>query len=81
MSGQAFPYFDGSIEFELRCDGCGTPFRCRDDSFYSWPVLCAAAESEGWRIQPGMDGEHDCGECAPAERTVRERQRPGLMTV
>ncbi|MDA1359944.1 hypothetical protein O1R50_09935 [Glycomyces luteolus] len=64
MSGECYSYFNGGIEYELRCDQCGTSFRCGDDSYFSWPVLCAAAEAEGWRVGPELEGRHECGECA-----------------
>lgn len=75
MSGSRFSCFNGGIEYELRCDRCGDPFQCGDDSYLSWPVLCAAAEAEGWRIAPELDGEHECGECASIGRARRDRRR------
>ncbi|GAA1679816.1 hypothetical protein GCM10009830_28580 [Glycomyces endophyticus] len=66
MSGRTFEWSNGAVEYELRCDRCGDAFRCGDDSFYSWPVLCAAAEAEGWTTSPDLDGEHECTGCAAA---------------
>ncbi|GAB3238774.1 hypothetical protein GCM10027447_38370 [Glycomyces halotolerans] len=72
MSGHRHQLRSGSLEYELRCDRCGDVFRCGDDSYYSWPVLCAAAEAEGWRVRPGLGDEHECADCA---------SRPGLLTM
>lgn len=63
MSGRTYDCNNGAIEYELRCDGCGRVFQCHDDSYYSWPVLCAAAEAEGWLVSPGFDGGHECFGC------------------
>ncbi|GAA2264920.1 hypothetical protein GCM10009853_017830 [Glycomyces scopariae] len=68
MSGRTYELSNGVIEYELRCDRCGEVFVCGDDSYYSWPVLCAAAEAEGWATAPGLDGEHECAGCAAAVR-------------
>jgi hypothetical protein len=68
MSGHRFLSLRGAVEYELRCDGCGDLFRCGDDSYYSWPVLCDAAEAEGWRVEPAFDGEHECPHCAGSGR-------------
>ncbi|WP_100447679.1 hypothetical protein [Glycomyces xiaoerkulensis] len=51
----------GVVDYELHCDRCGTLFRCGDDSYFNWRVLCAAAEAEGWRIEGGA---HECADCA-----------------
>ncbi|MQM26855.1 hypothetical protein [Glycomyces albidus] len=75
MSGACFSRPDGGIEYELRCDGCGVLFQCGDDSYFSWPVLCAAAEAEGWGVAPDLDGEHECGECAATGRSRRGLRR------
>lgn len=73
MSGHMFLSLRGAVEYELRCDGCGELFRCGDDSYYSWPVLCAAAEAECWRAEPAFDGAHECPQCAAPGRFA-----PGL---
>jgi hypothetical protein len=75
MSGEAYRRPNGGMEYELRCDGCGEYFRCHDDSYFSWPVLCAAAEAEGWLVRPDFNGEHECGECALATADLSERRR------
>ncbi|RRR96877.1 hypothetical protein [Glycomyces terrestris] len=64
MSGRTYDWSNGVIEYELRCDSCGQVFECGDDSYYSWPVLCAAAEAEGWSIGSGFDGGHECAGCS-----------------
>ncbi|MFB9661502.1 hypothetical protein ACFQS3_02145 [Glycomyces mayteni] len=74
MSGACYSRLDGGIEYELYCDGCGVLFRCGDDSYFSWPVLCAAAEAEGWGVAPDLGGEHRCGECV-----VSPERRPGAQ--
>lgn len=71
MSGQTYFSLNGIPDYELYCDGCGEQFRCGDDSYYSWPVLCDAAEAEGWRVQPGVDGAHECSACAHARHDRR----------
>jgi hypothetical protein len=73
MSGHVYFSMNGIPDYELYCDRCGAQFRCGDDSYYSWPVLCAAAEAEGWRVQSGVDGAHECGDCAASMRGRRER--------
>ncbi|HLU29615.1 MAG TPA: hypothetical protein VKZ65_14385 [Glycomyces sp.] len=57
---------NGTLEYELRCDGCDRRFDSGDDSFYSWPVLCDAAEAEGWQLERHSQR---CTACrtAPAE--------------
>ncbi|WP_205325704.1 hypothetical protein [Glycomyces sp. YM15] len=75
MSGECYSHFNGGIEYELRCDRCGTLFRCGDDSYFSWRVLCAAAEAEGWRVGPDLEGEHDCDECAGSRRAGSDRRQ------
>lgn len=64
MSGHSYMLRSGAVEYELRCDRCGEVFHCGDDSYYSWPVLCDAAEAEGWHVNPALDGEHECASCA-----------------
>ncbi|HEX2145672.1 MAG TPA: hypothetical protein VHG10_14320 [Glycomyces sp.] len=64
MCGNIYYSLGGVLDYELVCDRCGTRFDCGDDSRYSWPVLCAAAEAEGWLVGPGLDGEHVCARCA-----------------
>ncbi|MCC3765627.1 hypothetical protein K3N28_21440 [Glycomyces sp. TRM65418] len=73
MSGQVYFSINGIPDYELYCDQCGARFQCEDDSFYSWPVLCDAAEAEGWRVHSGVDGSHECGDCAAAPRARRDR--------
>ncbi|MCD0445412.1 GMC family oxidoreductase N-terminal domain-containing protein [Glycomyces sp. A-F 0318] len=75
MSGEAFRCLNGGIEYELRCDGCGGAFHCHDDSFYSWDLLCAAAEAEGWRVEPDFEGEHECGACMARATFKHHRHR------
>ena len=75
MSGEAFRCLNGGIEYELRCDGCGAAFNCHDDSFYSWDVLCSAAEAEGWLVQPDFEGAHECAACAAAPARGFRRHR------
>jgi hypothetical protein len=62
MTRQIYYSVNGTPDYELHCDACGVRFSCGDDSYYSWPVLCDAAEAEGWRVHPG--GVHRCGACA-----------------
>ncbi|GAB3645899.1 hypothetical protein [Glycomyces tarimensis] len=62
MSRHSYSSMNGTTEYELRCDGCGENFVCGDDSFYSWPVLCAAAEAEGWSLHTGSSA-HLCSAC------------------
>ncbi|HEU5127175.1 MAG TPA: hypothetical protein VFU12_04225 [Glycomyces sp.] len=50
MSRRTYTSLNGTLEYELLCDGCGARFDSGDDSFYSWPVLCDAAEAEGWLL-------------------------------
>lgn len=73
MSGRIYPCINGSSEYELYCDGCGASFQCHDDSFLSWPVLCSAAEAEGWAVDPHFDGEHECHMCAETTRSSRQQ--------
>ncbi|MCH7230141.1 hypothetical protein L0U85_04585 [Glycomyces sp. L485] len=71
MSGRIHISLDGTNEYELHCDRRGGRFRPGDDSYYSRPVLRAAAESEGRRVSQGSDGEHECpgrGDPAAARR-------------
>lgn len=68
MSGHSYLRHGGAVEYELRCDHCGEVFHCGDDSYYSWPVLCDAAEAEGWRVTPDPDGVHECADCASSLR-------------
>jgi hypothetical protein len=76
MSGHLYEFHGGAVEYELRCDGCGGVFRCGDDSYFSWPVLCDAAEAEGWRVNPGLADDHTCPRCAArAPRAVLPRPR------
>jgi hypothetical protein len=64
MCGRVYYTLGGIPDYELVCDHCGARFDCGDDSYYSWPVLCGAAEAEGWLVGPGLDGEHVCARCA-----------------
>jgi hypothetical protein len=62
MSRYTYSSMNGTPDYELHCDSCGTRFDCSDDSFYSWPVLCDAAEAEGWQLSSGPEG-HLCAAC------------------
>jgi hypothetical protein len=73
MSGRIYHCTNGTEEYDLFCDACGTAFQCNDDSFLSWPVLCAAAEAEGWTADPDSDGEHQCAECAASAAPGNDR--------
>jgi hypothetical protein len=64
MSRHTYPSMNGTVEYELRCDGCGRRFDSGDDSFYSWPVLCDAAEAEGWQLNRHTQR---CTACRPAQ--------------
>lgn len=66
MSGMAFRGANGGLAYELDCDRCRTLFRCHDDSYLSWDVLCSAADAEGWHIDPTFSGRHECPECVAA---------------
>ncbi|GAA2126785.1 hypothetical protein [Glycomyces algeriensis] len=74
MSGKAFRGMNGGLEYELHCDRCQTVFRCNDDSYLSWDVLCSAADAEGWRVESSFRGRHECAECVPLG-AVRELER------
>ncbi|MCH7232794.1 hypothetical protein L0U85_18330 [Glycomyces sp. L485] len=62
MSRHTYSSTNGTTEYELSCDGCGADFFCRDDSYFSWRVLCAAAEAEGWSLHSGSSA-HLCTVC------------------
>lgn len=62
MSKHTYSSMNDTPDYELCCDGCGGRFNSHDDSFYSWPVLCAAAEAEGWQLGAGA-AAHLCAGC------------------
>lgn len=78
MSRHTYSSMNNTPDYELCCDGCGGRFDSHDDSFYSWPVLCAAAEAEGWQLGSGASGRHWCAACRPdppGPSAARERGR------
>ncbi len=76
MSRHSYFSMNGTLEYELHCDGCGTRFDCGDDSFYSWPVLRDAAEAEGWQVNADT-APHRCTDCRTMPIAPSAAERPG----
>lgn len=79
MSRHTYTSMNGTLEYELRCDGCGGRFVSGDDSFYSWPVLCDAAEAEGWRLAGDAQWCTGCRADATGPSAVGDRGGRGRL--